>query len=231
MQLYITDGMNLKYSEKGLFPIMGSSSSPDNFAEISLDANTLSQMGIVSQESLNHYLERQRQITQSQWLYGGYLERRNLYKSSLFQSPHVENREIHLGIDIWAEAGTPIYAPIDGTVHSLSYNEGMLDYGYTLILEHSLEDKFYTLYGHLSSSIMNFWTSGVRIGAGRHIADIGEQNENGGWIPHLHFQLIIDLEGNFGDYPGVCSLDKLSHYKNNCPDPSILIEKRLNHDD
>jgi len=47
---------------------------------------------------------------------------------------------------------------------------------------------------------------------------------NGDYAPHLHFQIIIDMEEKTGDYPGVCSENKLEFYKNNCPNPNLLLK-------
>src|SRR4051794_6952144 len=52
---------------------------------------------------------------------GGYDEHRTIYsRSSVFDAD--EPRRLHLGIDIWGPAGTPIYAPLGGTVHSFGFN-------------------------------------------------------------------------------------------------------------
>jgi peptidoglycan LD-endopeptidase LytH len=42
---------------------------------------------------------------------------------------------------------------------------------------------------------------------------------NGDWPPHLHFQLITDMMGNTGDFPGVCLPEEKQAYKVLCPDP------------
>jgi len=54
-------------------------------------------------------------------------------------------------------------------------------------------------------------------------AHFGEPAENGQWPPHLHFQLILDMESKKGDYPGVCSLPQRQKYLDNCPDPDALL--------
>jgi hypothetical protein len=86
---------------------------------------------------------------------GSYDEPRLLYTSALFQGEKagVENRTVHLGIDVFMPAGTPVSAPLDGTVAAFARNRAALDYGPVIILEHRTEagDPFYTLYGHLST--------------------------------------------------------------------------------
>ncbi len=59
---------------------------------------------------------------------------------------------------------------------------------------------------------------------GQQIATLGLPPINGDYAPHLHFQIIIDMEGKFGDYPGVCSENTLAFYKENCPDPNGLLK-------
>jgi murein DD-endopeptidase MepM/ murein hydrolase activator NlpD len=157
---------------------------------------------------------------------GGYLEYRDLYsRSDVFSGSSIdEDRRLHLGIDIWGPAGTAVYAPIDGTVHSFAMNDVKGDYGATIILQHELEGiLFHTLYGHLSLSDLDL-EIGQQIAKGSLLAHFGNHEENGYWPPHLHFQVILDMENKYGDYPGVCSLKNKSHYANNCPDPNLILQ-------
>jgi len=65
---------------------------------------------------------------------------------------------------------------------------------------------------------------GQQIAKGSLLAHFGNHEENGYWPPHLHFQVILDMENKQGDYPGVCSLKNKSHYANNCPDPNLILQ-------
>ena len=70
---------------------------------------------------------------------GGYLETRPFYTTDAYQvkSNNGPNwRTVHLGLDIWAVADTPVYAPLAGKVFSVYNNAGTCNYGPTLILEH-----------------------------------------------------------------------------------------------
>ncbi|MBA2249535.1 MAG: peptidoglycan DD-metalloendopeptidase family protein [Chitinophagaceae bacterium] len=170
---------------------------------------------------------------------GGYEEDRVLYKRSklfsAFPSPvfsgssveiieQVENRTIHLGIDIWGDEGTKIYAPLGGMVHSFAYNNNFGDYGATLILMHQLDTvTFYTLYGHLSLEDIARVTEFQYIVRGQVIGHFGSPEENGNWPPHLHFQVIKDMRTNKGDYPGVCTIADRKKYLSNCPDPDLVL--------
>jgi peptidoglycan LD-endopeptidase LytH len=156
---------------------------------------------------------------------GGYMELRIIYDSrAQFDTTAGERRNLHLGVDIWAGAGTAVYAPISGTIHSFRDNNNFGDYGPTIILQHNLPGcKFYTLYGHLSRANLEGLTVGQQISAGQQIATFGAIHENGNWPPHLHFQLMLDMDGNFGDYPGACRPSEREKYLNNIPDPELLL--------
>lgn len=155
---------------------------------------------------------------------GGYNEHRFIYQRSEHFQQESEPRCIHLGIDIWAKAGTEIYAPMAGKLKFARNNDNFGDYGPTLIIEHQLEGHiFYTLYGHLSLVSLTNKNEGDLIEAGEQIATIGDFPINGDWPPHLHFQVIKDLEGINGDYPGVCSFSNQEKYLVNCPDPNLIL--------
>lgn len=157
---------------------------------------------------------------------GGYDEHRTVYaRSRVFDGVKEEDaRCIHLGIDIWGKAGTAVYAPLDGVVHSFAFNDAYGDYGATIILSHQISGaQFYSLYGHLALKDIKNLTEGKFINAGELFAHFGAPAENGQWPPHLHFQMIFDMEGQTGDYPGVCSLVNRAKYLANCPDPDALI--------
>lgn len=158
---------------------------------------------------------------------GGYNEHRTVYsRSRVFDAPDGgEPRRLHLGIDIWGPAGTPVFAPLDGRLHSFAFNDAFGDYGATLILEHRLQGVvFHTLYGHLSLRSLVGKEEGQAIAGGTRIADFGPPPENGHWPPHLHFQVVLDMEGMKGDYPGVCRFSGRERFLKNCPDPAVLLE-------
>jgi peptidoglycan LD-endopeptidase LytH len=158
---------------------------------------------------------------------GGYNEHRTIYKRSDRFDPTEgdEPRRLHLGIDIWGKAGTPIYAPLEGTVHSFSFNDYYGDYGATLILQHDLDGLiFHTLYGHLSLASINDKKEGEDVMKGDWIAAFGEPAENGHWPPHLHFQVIFDMQGMKGDFPGVCKFSEREKFLANSPDPDLILD-------
>ena len=155
---------------------------------------------------------------------GGYMENRTIYARSAHFDTDDEPRRLHLGVDIWAAAGTPVYCPLAGIVHSFQNNNNFGDYGPTIILEHNLVGlTLYTLYGHLSRESLVGLSLGQPIGRNQRIATFGAFDENGQWPPHLHFQLMFDIEGKQGDFPGVCRYSEKEKYLKNIPDPQLIL--------
>ena len=203
--------------------------SMSDYVEIDLSANN----GIFNDINVNNAKEMEQYIAdftkskKAKIAIGGYLEKRNLYKRSKHfnkQTDPNDERNIHLGLDLWAKEGTKVLAALDGEIHSFKNNTNHGDYGPCIILKHSIEGTvFHTLYGHLSIDSINTIKIGKSVKQGDEIAKLGDSSINGDYAPHLHFQVIKDLQNNFGDYPGVCSLNQLSFYKENCPNPKDLL--------
>jgi murein DD-endopeptidase MepM/ murein hydrolase activator NlpD len=158
--------------------------------------------------------------------FGGYQEIRNLYqRSTVFKADNSEERNIHIGLDLWINETASVHAALGGTIHSLQNNTALGDYGPTIIIQHQLEEYvFYTLYGHLSEESLIGKQVGDTVEKGEQIANLGLPPINGDYAPHLHFQIILDMENKVGDYPGVCSSTRLNHYTTNCPDPNLLLK-------
>ena len=155
---------------------------------------------------------------------GFYDEVRPIYHSDMFAQDHHLRRAVHIGVDLFAPAGTPIYAPLPGTVHVLRELPEEQDYGPLLILRHepTPDLRFYTLYGHLSPAALERWHVGQRVEAGALLAHIGDYPRNGNWLPHLHFQIVIDML-DADNFPGVCSADLRRVFKALCPDPNLIL--------
>jgi 4-aminobutyrate aminotransferase-like enzyme/Ser/Thr protein kinase RdoA (MazF antagonist) len=159
---------------------------------------------------------------------GRYDEARCLYDSPLFgggASPTDERRTIHLGIDLFAPAGTVVRAPLEGFVHVLANNAVRQDYGPLVILRHEAGDEssFFTLYGHLDEDTLASLAVGQRLARGEAFARVGAPPANGDWPPHVHFQIILDLLGLDADYPGVARASERELRKALSPDPNLLI--------
>lgn len=154
---------------------------------------------------------------------GGYLEQRSVYADTPnFKGD--EDRNVHIGVDVFMPAGTLVYAPIAGEVCCFANRQGVGDYGPVIILRHELDGTvFHSLYGHLTEVSLDGLSRGMTVAAGAPIARIGDRPRNGDWPPHLHFQLIGDLQGLDDNYPGVAHAADLDFYRHNCPDPGALI--------
>jgi 4-aminobutyrate aminotransferase-like enzyme/Ser/Thr protein kinase RdoA (MazF antagonist) len=163
---------------------------------------------------------------------GRYREPRGFYLTDIFAGRPAdmpERRTVHMGIDLFVDAGTTVQAPLDGRVHAVRENAGRLDYGPTVILEHEAPDgPFWTLYGHLERASVTDLVAGAPVGAGEAFARVGPYPENGDWPPHLHFQIVTDLLGFAGDFPGVVAPREVEVWAGFVPDPNLLL--RLPHD-
>ena len=159
---------------------------------------------------------------------GPYGEARFIYDRAPFfvvteELPEGSTR--HLGIDIFRAPGAPVYAPLAGTVHSLADNAAPLDYGPTVILRHATGDgtPFYTLYGHLAREALARLAPGQPVAAGQQIGVIGTEVVNGGWPPHLHVQLMVDLLDHTDTFPGVAAPRNWAVWSSFSPDPNVLL--------
>ena len=164
---------------------------------------------------------------------GGYGETRPVYTTDDFQSEGNQGprwRTVHLGLDFWTPAaGAPITCPLDGIVQACGQDPTSGGYGNTIILRHepTPDLTFYTLYGHLSACSLAGLQAGSQVEAGQLLATVGGQQENGGWPPHLHFQVLLDLLGKDLDYPGVAYPEEAAVWLGICPDPRNLIPHPL----
>jgi 4-aminobutyrate aminotransferase-like enzyme len=154
---------------------------------------------------------------------GRYNEARAWYTAPEFLSgprPTDERRTVHLGLDLFAEPGTIVCAPVAGKIHTFANNARHLDYGPVIILEHG---TFFTLFGHLTVDSLDGLVIGRAVEAGEAIGRIGLAPKNGGWTPHLHFQIINDLMGLGCDFPGVALPSEREKWLKLSPDPNVLV--------
>ncbi len=166
---------------------------------------------------------------------GRYGEARLLYDSPAFQArgdDGPERRTVHLGLDLFAPAGTPVHAPLAGAVLAVAHNDRPLDYGPTVILRHAAPDGagFHTLYGHLDRATLDHLSPGDQVAPGDVLGWLGDPSVNGGWPPHLHLQ-VMALDPLFddaappnerGNYPGVVLHRLRAVWESILPDPTPL---------
>ncbi len=194
--------------------------------DLSVTNEDLANLKLETAKDYEHYIQEYLEKNNAKIAYGGYKEHRNLYqRSSVFKNNDSDERNIHIGLDLWINESVPIYACLDGSIHSFQNNEALGDYGPTLILKHQIENfTFHTLYGHLSLESLEGKKIGNFVKKGQQIANLGLPPINGDYAPHLHFQIIIDMENKVGDYPGVCNQNRVAFYSENCPDPNLLLK-------
>lgn len=159
---------------------------------------------------------------------GGYLEPRLIYTTDRYATADdvtSERRTLHLAIDFWSAAGTPVHAVLPGRVYMLEYLPAHLDYGYLTILEHHTDTgiPFYTVYGHLSDESMRTLTVGQHVEAGERIGSFGIPDVNGKWPTHVHFQIILDFLDMGRDFPGVGYASQQAVWAALSPNPNLLL--------
>ncbi|MEC7156429.1 MAG: peptidoglycan DD-metalloendopeptidase family protein, partial [Pseudomonadota bacterium] len=163
---------------------------------------------------------------------GHYLEPRLVYTTDgyLTAPTAVEGRRtMHIGIDLFAPDGRPVHAPLDGEVVTAIDRANPQDYGGTVVLRHMTDggDAFFTLYGHLDPASISGLKTGDKVGSGAPFATLGSSAVNGGWQPHLHFQLAMCLPDgetvSVDDWPGVADADDLAYFSALYPNPADLL--------
>lgn len=161
-------------------------------------------------------------------LAGGYLEPRNLYTSTEYDTVGNygnQSRTIHLGVDFWLPAKTPVHALFDGEVVIAVNDAGNKEYGGLVVLKHQLKDFcFYTLYGHNTVESVLKHKVGEILKKGDQVAILADYPENGDWAPHLHFQVMLSLLDYTNDFPGVGYFKQVEVWKSMCPDPNLLFK-------
>ncbi|MFC3879621.1 peptidoglycan DD-metalloendopeptidase family protein [Algoriphagus namhaensis] len=221
----------MNWKDMDFFPIMGIELTTKNTTKLDFSPSNegLKSVDLSNTESFDSYVFGQLESQGKAFGIGGYLEHRAIYqRAEMFATAAEDFRNIHLGVDIWTKAGAEVFVPLDGKVHSIRDNEGFANYGPTIILEHELDgEKLYSLYGHLSREDLKFLRKGQHVISGELLCHVGPFPENGDWPPHLHFQLMWDMQGLEGDYPGVCSSRERKAYALNCPNPNLIIRSEV----
>jgi len=145
--------------------------------------------------------------------------RPGMYSTDLFS----DGRFLHIGIDIGAPVGTPCMAFDDGEISHFGYNPADGDYGYVVITKHDIGGTpVWALYGHLNAASIEGKFVGQKINSGEVICWMGDKHENGGWDPHLHFQLSL-IEPETHDLPGVVAPDMREDALAKYPDPRLVL--------
>lgn len=166
-----------------------------------------------------------------------------MYQQSLFNVDIDAPRFIHMGIDIGAPTHSPVHTYDDGHLVDQGHLCAAGDYGYCMVLEYIWRKTtplrgrtfqlrqgqiYWVLYGHLSACSIQLHSIGTHLKAGTVIAYLGDEQDNGGWPPHLHIQLSFK-KPKACDLPGVVSradrLEALDLY----PDPRQVLGPLYHH--
>lgn len=173
----------------------------------------------------SEFINSELQKNNARYGIGGYMEHRTVYSRSSHFNTEDEPRRLHLGVDIWGKVNTPVASFMDGHIHSFAYNDNFGDYGATIIVEYKLDGlKFFVLYGHLSIRNLENLNEGQLVRKGEKIGNFGDLHENGHWPPHLHFQLIDNMDNFKGDYPGVAKFSEKEYWLKSTPNPNIILK-------
>ncbi|NHJ12931.1 MAG: aminotransferase class III-fold pyridoxal phosphate-dependent enzyme [Candidatus Thorarchaeota archaeon] len=205
-------------------------SAPHAVIDLSIGSRDISNPDVFSSaQSFAQVIDEFKRVSGSDYLIGRYNEARLMYQSGLYSVTSdlgPESRTIHTALDLFLEPETGILAPLDGVVHSLGNNPGPFDNGPTVILEHEIGEsglRFYTLYAHLSEASLAELSPKQRIRKGERIATVGTPPSNGGWPPHLHFQIIADIFDWKDDFPGVARPSHRRTWLSVCPNPNLIL--------
>ena len=157
---------------------------------------------------------------------GAWGEHRAIYTTDAFASLLISGarRDVHLGLDLFVDAGTALHTPLDATVVATADCNQPQDYGGVLLLEHRTDDgtPFRTLWGHLAPPSIAHWRTGDAVRAGQVVATLGSRADNGGWVPHLHLQLCCSGENDPAAIIGVGESAVMPVWGGLYPDPSLL---------
>lgn len=163
---------------------------------------------------------------------GRYDEHRpGMYTSEIFSG----ERDLHVGLDIGAPVDTQVFCFGDGVVFSKGINPEDGSYGPTIITQHELPlpasvgskeltdiRKFWVLHGHLSTKSLDMVEVGDSVSQGQLIATVGDENENGGWPPHIHLQISL-IEPVNNDLPGVVKISDREEALATYLDPRLIL--------
>ncbi|MGC3940876.1 aminotransferase class III-fold pyridoxal phosphate-dependent enzyme [Roseobacter sp. EG26] len=215
-------------NERGNFaPLMGQDLADAPMGSLSVEQSTWPQnpfhMPLDEAARVGEEFEDQGRI----WL-GYYHEPRLIYTDLAFRKgpwKASNRRTVHLAVDAFAPSGTPLTVPLRGEVFAAEYRSGHLDYGGVIILRHETpqRDQFYTLYGHLDPEFLNRLKPGDVVEKGVAFCQLGDPSMNGGWAPHVHFQLALSTDGIEADWPGVADPDEMYLWRALCPNPAALL--------
>ena len=115
---------------------------------------------------------------------------------SVFGDDRDGGKRRHEGIDIFAERGTPVVAPVSGVVSSI--RNGGLGGKSVWMRDHTRGHSLY--FAHLDSQAVN---SGKSVKTGDTLGFVGNTGNARNTKPHLHFGIYVRFQGAIDPYPFV----------------------------
>ncbi|MES3035458.1 MAG: aminotransferase class III-fold pyridoxal phosphate-dependent enzyme [Gemmatimonadota bacterium] len=157
---------------------------------------------------------------------GGYGEARLIYHWPN-EPTHRQPRTIHIGLDLSLAAGSPLYAPLDGTVYGFDDADQYHDYGPHIVLRHVTTgddpQEFFTFYGHLTRDSLRGLEVGATVRQGAEFARIGSAPTNGHWWAHVHVQLVTDMLDVPSNVDGAVRASQRAVWESVFPDPNLFL--------
>jgi 4-aminobutyrate aminotransferase-like enzyme/Ser/Thr protein kinase RdoA (MazF antagonist) len=147
------------------------------------------------------------------------------YQSIGKDAPSDDLATIHIGVDIYADVGTPVRAPLPATVLRVTHGNAAQGPGATVILQHRCgeEAMCFTLYRQLLAESVAGLNKGQRIEPGHIIGKVGSSEPNEGKPGHLHFQLATDLLDREQGLPCMVPASYRDVWKGLSPSPNTLL--------
>lgn len=193
-------------------------------ADLSPTSPLLEGLDVRDQKGFQKVLGEKMGTTYS-WGFAPYLEKRDTLLGDCPQMV-VDQRFIHLGLDVIVGLGTPLHAPLNATVSASGYESGEGNYGGYVLLQHAGDpfETFYSFYGHLCKTRLP--AVGQTFAAGEPFAEIGDFHENGNWFYHTHIQVITQRGLDRGYLSmGYCATADLAEMNDLCPSPVPLFKR------
>ncbi len=133
----------------------------------------------------------------------------------------VDLATVHIGMDIFLDAGAAVHAPLDGRVHAVAAGNAN-GLGAQVEVLHAPEEgvEFYTLYRHLVPAELSV---GQKVEKGTVIGRIASAEERGGDHPHVHFQLAADVLDDATTFPGMIPAAEREVWRDLSPDPNLIL--------
>lgn len=176
--------------------------------------------------SLQRWIEQRFHVD---WVYGGWMENRTKLLSDV-KYLRKNKTFLHLGIDLSFDAGTMVFSIAEGPIVHIGTDSPLKGgWGGHVLQMIKFQGKPHLLiYCHLG-----FIQEKDRlrtISKGDFLGLVGNKSENGGWGPHLHLQLVSDVDhvinwAHFMDkeIDGYGKVKDISYWAKRCPDPTSLI--------